>query len=137
VPWIWRPLDGQAILQLPPQYPAGTGLNFCFPDNWGQVSLHADRLSIPRFRFPATAELLAERYGYTDVYMQFDGSAPCGAACHWSAGYDCVCSCLGAGHNGGIAPSSGWFHQGAVTDGRIIEVHSTLLEGHSLDGMFL
>ncbi|HEX9089773.1 MAG TPA: hypothetical protein VF867_19935 [Arthrobacter sp.] len=137
VPWILRQLVGPAVLQLPVQYPEGTGLNFVFPDNWGQVSFKGDRWYIPRHRFTATAELVAERYGYTDVYMEFDESARCTKACSDSIGLDCVCSCLGAGHNGGIDPSSGWIHQGTISDGRTIEVHTTLLEGHSLDGMFV
>lgn len=122
LPWIVLPQDGPARVKMPPFRPA-----WVWPDGWGEHQGADGVWLIPRSRFTATAELLAERYAYVDVYLHFDARA-CLSEAHDG---ECTCTCFGW-----IAPSFGWLPRETVKTGSVVSVHAVLFEGHSLDGMF-
>ena len=119
-------MHGPAELKLPEQQQ-----EWQWPDAWGEFPTSKDAWLVPRDRFTATSELLAEQFAYVDVYMQFN-QGDCVNAWHAAdLPADCTCSCFGW-----AAPSDGWSHKGSVVVRAKVEIHAVLFDGHSLDGMF-
>jgi hypothetical protein len=125
LPWILLPVSGPAELKLP------THRDWQWPDAWGESLTGKGSWLIPRDRFTATSELLAEQFAFVDIYMQFN-KGDCVNAWHTAdLPADCTCSCFGW-----TPPSLGWNHTESVAVGEEVEIHAVLFDGHSLDGMF-
>lgn len=141
IPWIVRPVTGQIELKVPYSQGNRDWMKSGFGTGKRLVVAPVkatNSWSVSRAHFDLAAQKLAGRYGKVEIYMQFSISQRCNSSCMGAKADECVCACLGTNHRGGLAPTRGWEIRGnmILTEG-VTEVHSTLLRGHSMDGMFL
>lgn len=140
-PWLIRPVKGSSIeLKLPYQPSNRAWLKSGFSSGLRlreKLVLQTNSWLISKSHFELAAREMAARYGKVEIYMQFKESVRCNSNCQNAGKDECFCSCLGRYHGGGIAPARGWkVHEDKILSGGVVEVHSTLRRGHSMDGMF-
>lgn len=141
VPWLIRPINGKIELKIPyaplnrQWLKSGFGSGASLRE---KLNTSTNSWLVSRAHFRLAALAMADRCGQVQLYMHFKDTMRCNSSCQGAKKEECVCSCLGHGHGGGIAPTSGWEVRGSrILIGGIVEVHSTLIRDHSLDGMFL
>lgn len=135
-PWILRPVTGRVELKVPPGQMDRRWLRTGFDS--GQRLLEvlvkpANSWLIAREHFALAASAMAEKFGSVDVYMRFKSEERCSDRCVGAKLDECVCSCLGMNHGGGLYTSVGWVNQGERPLGNgEVEVHLVLPAGQSL-----
>lgn len=140
-PWLIRPVSGSKVELKLPFHPAnrawlksgfGTGLKLR-----EKLVSETNSWRISKAHFKLAAKEMARRYDKVEVYMQFSQRVRCNTNCQDAQGDHCYCSCLGRYHGHGVAPGQGWkINDEVVLMDGIVEVHSTLFRGHTMDGMF-
>lgn len=135
-PTIIRPVRGRLHVWLPFKASGihnrewiktgfGTGRNLrpelVSPENVWRVS---------RAHLEACVEAIADTCGAVDVFLQFSEAQGCDERCMKARGDECICSCLGTNHGGGIYGSGVLPRIGSVPVGNgVTEVHTSVRRG--------
>lgn len=110
VPTILRPTKGRVRLWLPFKASGAHNRDWIKSGFGTGASLRPQLIqpnnvwTIGRNHLALAVDEVADQCGFVDVYLQFEEKQRCNDSCLNAVLDECVCSCLGVNHGGGLYP---------------------------------